>query len=94
MLNCLRVVLWFVLFEHGLSRSVTEYLFNCIRAIRVIRTGRSALFCTDLSDSTDIHAQLSPCSSVVCFIRTRTFTECHGISVQLHPCNPCDPYRS
>ena len=31
---------------------------------------------------------------VVCFIRTRTFTECHGISVQLHPCNPCDPYRS
>ncbi len=54
----------------------------------------SALFCTDLTDSTDILAQLSPCSSVVCFIRTRTFTECHGISVQRHPCNPLDPHSS
>ena len=32
------------------------------------------LFCTDLTDTTDI------------FARTRIFTECHGISVHLHPC--------
>ena len=32
------------------------------------------LFCTDLTDTTDI------------FVRTRIFTECHGISAHLHPC--------
>ena len=40
------------------------------------------LFCTDLTDFTDI------------FARTRIFTEFHGISVHLYPCNPCDPYRT
>ncbi len=68
------------------------------------------LFCTDLTDFTDI------------FARTRIFTECHGYFcssasvlfrvvpcslfvlygsdgyygylVHLHPCNPCDPYRT
>ena len=34
----------------------------------------AVLFCTDLTDTTDI------------FARTRIFTECHGISVHLHPC--------
>ena len=38
------------------------------------------LFCTDLTDNTDI------------FVRTRIFTECHGISVHLPPFNPRDPY--
>ena len=33
------------------------------------------LFCTDLTDTTDI------------FARTRIFTECHGISVHLPPCS-------
>ncbi len=32
------------------------------------------LFCTDLTDNTDI------------FARTQIFTECHGIFTQLHPC--------
>lgn len=27
---------------HGMSRNITEYLFNCIRAIRVIRTVHSS----------------------------------------------------
>ena len=40
------------------------------------------LFCTDLTDFTDI------------FARTRIFTEFHGISVHLHPCNPSYPYNS
>ena len=45
---------------------------------------------------------------VVCFIRTRSLTDFHGVlftcirlirvirtvlSVHQHPCNPCDPYR-
>ncbi len=81
--------------EHGFSRSVTESLFICIRVIRVIRTVLSVhlhpcdpwadLFCTDLTDTTDI------------FARTRIFTECHGIlfiCIRVFPCVPCSLFYS
>ena len=87
-------ILRIFLFEHGVSRSVTESLSICLRLIRVIRTVPSSvsvffrvlrvrfLFCTDLTDTTDI------------FVRTRSFTKCHGIFVHLPPFNPCYPYSS
>ena len=84
------------------STDLTESLFISIRVIRVIRTVLSVhlhpsnpcnpwadLFCTDLTDTTDI------------FARTRNFTDFHGVlftcirvirvirtvlSVHLHPC--------
>ena len=100
-IRVIRVIRGAVLFCTD-STDLTESLFICIRVIRVIRTVLSVhlhpsnpcnpwadLFCTDLTDTTDI------------FARTRNFTDFHGVlftcirvirvirtvlSVHLHPC--------
>ena len=72
---------------HGLS----VHLLRLIRVIRTVPSSTSVfsvclrvrfLFCTDLTDTTDI------------FVRTRSFTKCHGIFVHLPPFNPCYLYSS
>ena len=56
----------------------------------------AVLFCTDLTDTTDILficIRVFPCVPWGCFV-LYGFYGSYGIFVHLHPCNPCDLYSS